>query len=203
MSFKKHHLPPQTGKQAARVDLPTSQGRTLTQGQLGPRIPQPTGKPNPRPKGPFGLQENNLCLWDKRESQTGAAAAQAKLDRIHCPTYSLVPPEAGAWLPVGPSKARPPRGPGGLAKFGFFAPSSRLAQVAGQNHSPAHFHSYPRPPTTGSRFSPPPPPPNNNPPACAGLTPSCSRLPRGGWGPAGVPVGKYGSRQWFYWKSCS
>lgn len=90
-------------------------------------------------------------------------------------------------MPVGlprppPRKARPPRGPGGLAKFGFFAPSSRLAQVAGQDHFPAHLHSYPRSPLLAPDFLSPPPPPNNSPPAYAGLTPSCSRLPRGGVG---------------------
>lgn len=75
-------------------------------------------------------------------------------------------PEAqGAWLSQG--------------QLGFPAPSSGLAQVAGQGHSPVHLRSYPWLPC----WLPLPLPPKQQSPAYAGLTPSCSRLPRGGWGP--------------------
>lgn len=76
-------------------------------------------------------------------------------------------PEAhGAWLSQG--------------QLGFPALSSSLAQVVGQAHAPVYLHSYPWPPLLAPASLLPP---KQQSPAYAGLTPSCSRLPRGGWGP--------------------
>lgn len=97
-----------------------------------------------------------VSVGQGRKPDRGCSSGQARQNPLSHVQLGPSPSEAGAWLPVGPSKARPPRGPGGLAKLGFLAPSSRLAQVAGQDHAPAHLHSYPRPPLLAPDFLPTP-----------------------------------------------
>lgn len=101
---------------------------------------------------------------------------------------------------MGPSKASlRPRGLG-LAKPSLVS----LLQAADLLKSLAKIVPLPTSASTHgpSRLAPAPRPPNNSPGICrvnSQLLPAATR----GVGAAGVPVGKYGSRQWFYWKSCS
>lgn len=110
---------------------------------------------------------------------------------------------------MGPSKASSQAG-GRVAKSepASILPSNFLELLKSLGHSPEGLGRRPGPLTT---FSPAQGPqrqwgsPVSPKLAAAGRrrVNSALRAARWGWGAGGVPVGKYGFLQWFYWKSCS